>query len=175
MVWKRFSQGSPADKHLNEAEKHWRNHQNYLLKNDAYMATDACSEVIRLSQTAIQSDKQMGDAYVLLASALSSAASQYSREKYPDEFNFLHSRAAAVIQQWYVLTQSGSLTTKKKSIGEELWRKTVGEIKENEELPEREAIVLMNSCRRDLAASAVSPSSFREISDIIFSKLRPKR
>ncbi len=169
-MWKRFGQARSAGKLFNEAAEHWRRRQNFLLQGDDESAQKACADVVRLCQISIQSDQKEGDAYVLLANALLSAASEFSKYTNPDQHKFLWLNGAAVIQLWHSLPHRGYPITKNQAIGDGLWRITVDELKEEEGLTESEAINLMNSYKNRLATYAISPSSFEGIREIVCSK-----
>jgi hypothetical protein len=156
-----------ASKLFNEASDCWRQRQSFILTKDDEKAKKACLEVIRLCQLSIQKYEMKGDAYVLLSNALSVAADQTDRRIDQDRYEFLQSRAAAVLQQWYTLPHRDYPTTKNTAIGEQLWRMMVDEIKKDKSLSEEKAIALMELYKKSLAAETISPNSFEKIKVII--------
>lgn len=167
MVWKRFTQSRSAGMLFNKAADNWRRRQQYLLQGDDDNAQKACAEVVRLCQLTIQSDQKEGDAYVLLANALLSATSRFSKHTHPDQHKFLYLNGAAVIQLWHSLPHRGYPITKNQEIGDNLWRITVDEIKAYEGLSENEALDLMESYKNRLAHKSISPSCIDEITKVI--------
>lgn len=170
---KGFSQSRSANKLFNEANERWHQRQRLLLNGDEERARNACVEVVRLCQLAIEADQRMGDAYVLLANALSSASSHAPRDLDRERYEFLLSRAAAVIHFWYSLPHRGYPTTKNTAIGEQLWKITVDEVKECKALSEDAALALMNSYRDSLAAGTISPASFEKIQEVVLRTVSP--
>ena len=168
MFWKRFGQAQQASKLFKQANEYWQQHEHFPLEGDERSADETCIEVIRLCQLSIQKDRRTADAYVLLATALLSTASQFSRHQNRDHYEFLLSRAAAVIQQWYSLPYKGNLVSEDTAaIGERLWRITVDQIMQDKKLSESDTLALMYSYRNELAANTVSPASFPEIQKVI--------
>ena len=168
MFWKKFGQAQSANKLFNQASDHWRRRQQFLLQKDEAGAEQACLEVIRLCQLSIQSDEKMGDAYVLLSNALSVAASHTSGPSDPERYEFLQSRAAAVIHFWYSLPHRDYPITKNTAHGERLWRILVDEVRRDKSLPSDNAtIAVMESYRDNLAAETILPDSFDKIKAII--------
>jgi hypothetical protein len=168
MFWKRFGQTQRAGRLFNQASENWEQRQYFLLEGDKERATEASIEVIRLCQLSIQKDGRTADAYVLLATALLSSASQFSRRKNPDQYEFLLSRAAAVIHLWYSLPYKGNLISESTAaVGERLWRITVDQIMQDKKLSETDMVTLMYTYRNKLAANTISPASFPEIQKVI--------
>lgn len=169
MFWKKFRSALSAGKLFNQANGHWRRRQRFLLAGDDEGARQACIELVRLCQLAIQGDERMGDAYVLLANALTVAASHSPRHSDEERYEFLQSRAAAVIHLWYTLPHRGYPITKKTGteIGERLWRIMVDDISQDKSLSKDAAIALIESYRDSLAAETTSPGSFEKIRGMI--------
>jgi len=167
LFWKKFGQAQSANKLFNQASDHWRRRQQSLLQKDEAGAEQACLEVIRLCQLSIQSDEKMGDAYVLLSNALSVAASHTSMPSDPERYEFLQSRAAAVIHLWHSLPHRGYPITKNTAHGERLWRIIVDDLTRDKSLSEDAVIALMESYRDSLAAETILPDSFDKIKAII--------
>jgi hypothetical protein len=167
LSWKKFGETRSARRLFNQAADHWRRRQ-FLLKEDEAGAEQACLEVIRLCQLSIQSDEKMGDAYVLLSNALSVAASHTYVPSDLERYEFLQTRAAAVIHFWYTLPHRGYPITKDKTHGERLWRIIFDEVRRDKSLPSEDAATkLMESYRDSLAAEAILPDSFGKIKSII--------
>ena len=178
MLWNKFDQAQITDELFNEANEHWQRRQRFILEGGEGSAREAQAEVIQLCQLSIQRDERVGDAYVLLAKALLSAASQVSRYTDPDQYEFLQCRAIAVIHLWYSLPHRSYPVTKNTANGDRLWRMTVDQLMQDKALPENEAIALMDSYRDSLSAATISPTSFPEIEkailrDIPVPKLTP--
>ena len=167
MFWNRFDHAQTTDELFNQANEHWHQRQRFILEGDEESSREARAEVIRLCQISIQNDERVGDAYVLLANALFSAASQISRYTNPGQYEFLMSRAMAVIHFWYSLPHRSFPVTKKIALGDRLWRMTVDQFMQDKELPENEVIALMDRYRDSLAAETIPPSSFPEIQQVI--------
>lgn len=169
MFWKRFRSAQSAGKFFNQANEHWHQRQRFLLEGDEESERDACAEVIRLCQLSIQADQRSGDAYVLLANALTVATSHGPGRSDQERYEFLQSRAAAVIHLWYTLPHRGYPTTKinNTAIGERLWRIMVDDISQDKSLPEDATVALVESYRDNLAAETTSPDSFEKIKGII--------
>lgn len=173
LFWKGFNRSRCAGKLLNEANDRWQQRQRFLLSGDEEQAQRACVEVIRLCQLSIEADQRMGDAYVLLANALSSASSHGPGNLGSERYEVLLSTAAAVIHLWYSLPHRGSHTTKNTAIGEQLWRVIFDEVKEHQALAEDASLALMDSYRDSLAAETISPASFAEIQGVIVRTAAP--
>jgi hypothetical protein len=163
----RKTQPRSAYKLFNYANERWHQRQRFLLDGDEEKARKACVEVIRLCQLSIEADRRIGDAYVMLANALSVAASRVPRNLDRESYEFLLSRAAAVIHFWYSLPHRGYPTTKNTAIAEQLWRSIFDGVKEHKALPEDAALALMNSYRDSFAADTISTSSFDELERVI--------
>ena len=164
MFWKKFGETRSAGRLFNQAADYWHRRQLFLLKEDEVGAEQACLEVIRLCQLSIQSDAKMGDAYVLLSNALSVAASHTNVPSDLERYEFLQTRAAAVIHFWYTLPHRGYPITKDKNHGEQLWRIIFNEIIRDKSLPSEDAAIkLMESYRGSLAAETISPNSLDKI------------
>jgi hypothetical protein len=163
-----------AHKLFNQANERWHQRQRFLLDGDEEQATNACAEVIRLCQLSIEADQRMGDAYIMLANALSVAASRVPRKVDAEPYEFLLSRAAAVIHCWYLLPHRGYPTTNNTAIGEQLWRDIFDEVKDYYALTEDAAQVLMGSYRDSLAAEVISHAGFQEIQGVIMQQLFEK-
>lgn len=169
LFWKRFGRAQSAGKLFNQANEHWHRRQRLLRDGDDEGARKACLETIRLCQLSIQGDERMGDAYVLLANALTVAASHDPGHSDQERYEFLQSRAAAVIHLWYTLPHRGYPTTKinNTAIGERLWRIMVDDISQDKSLPEDATVALVESYRDNLAAETTSPDSFEKIQELI--------
>lgn len=167
MFWKGFSQTRSAGKLFNEANKHWAKAGGSLKLKDEGNLRSELVEVIRLCQLSIQTDKQNGDSYVLLADALLLAALSSPRDSDPERYGFLLTRAAAVIHLWYSLPHRGYPITKNTKRAEQLWRTILDTVKEENALSEDAAVVLMDSYRNDLAQETISPTSFADIKNAI--------
>jgi len=168
LFWKRFGQARSAGKLFNEATKHWVKMRSYFFVDEAKVCTEL-SEVIRLCQLSIERDERMGDAYVLLANALTSAASHGLGRSDQERYEFLQSRAAAVIHFWYTLPHRGYPITKRNTtvIGERLWRIMVDDISQDKSLPKNAVLTLMDSWRDSLATDTISLGSFQHIQEQI--------
>ena len=162
-------QARSAGKLFNQASDHWRLRQRSLLVGDNESARQACIEVVRLCQLSIQRDEREGNAYVLLSNALTSAESEGPGRSDRERYEFLQSRAAAVIHLWYTQPYRGYPITKKTTtkIGERLWGIIVDEISQDKSLSENATISLIESYRDSLATDTISPDSFKEIEAII--------
>ena len=166
-MWKKFKQARSANELFNQASEQWRRRQRFMVKGDEESERGACAEVIRLCQLSIQTDERMGDAYVLLANVLTVAASHGPGRSDQERYEFLQSRASAVIHFWYTLPHRGYPITKNTAIGERLWGIMVDDISQDKSLFEDAAIALMESYRDNLATETTSPESFEEIKGII--------
>lgn len=168
MFWKRFTEARSATKFFDEATKHWVKTRSYFFVDEAKVCTEL-SEVIRLCQLSIQADQRSGNAYVLLANALTSAASHGPGRSDQERYEFLQSRAAAVIYLWYTLPHRGYPITSKnnETIGERLLGIIVDEISQDKALSEHATMSLVKSFRDSLAAETISPDSYKEIQEMI--------
>jgi hypothetical protein len=176
MFWKKIGQVHSASKLFTQANEYWQRRKSLLLQQDDNGAKQSCAEVIRLCQLALQSDKQMGNAYILLANALLSEASELSKSTYPEKYEFLFMRGVAVIQQWYSLPHRGYPITKNPEIGEWLWKTTLDQLMQDKRFPENEAIKRMNLYRDNHALNTMSPTSYPEIQKIVLGdKPLPKK
>ena len=168
MFWKKFGQAQSANKLFNQASDHWRRRQQFLLQKDEANAEQSCLEVIRLCQLSIQSDEKMGDAYVLLSNALSVAAAHSPGSSDLERYDFLQSRAAAIIHYWYCLPHRGYPITKNAAHGERLWEILVDEVRRDRSLPSKDATVaLMESYRDSLATETISANSFDKVGAVV--------
>jgi len=167
LFWKKFRQVQSANKLFKQANEQWRRHPYFLLQGDEESEREACAEVVRLCQLSIQTDERMGDAFVLLANALTVAASHGPGHLEQERHEFLQSRAAAVIHFWYTLPHRGYPITKNTAIGERLWRIMVDDISQDKSLSKDATIALIESYRDSLAAETTSPDSFEKIKGVI--------
>ena len=169
MFWKKFRSALSAGKLFNQANEHWRRRQQLLTVGDDKGARQACSEVIRLCQLAIRSDEKMGDAYVMLANALTVAASDVLGQSDRERYDNLQSMAAAVIHYWYTLPHRGYPITKKSGleIGERLWEIIIDELSRDKSLTREDTILLVEAYRDSMASELISPESFEEIQETI--------
>jgi hypothetical protein len=165
---KRFKQAHNAGKYFNQANEYWREAKQYVLDGKQKCADESLVEVIRFCQLALECDERTGDAYILLSNALMNLASQMSEEAKSRWYEFLLSRAAAVIHLWHSLPYRNYPISKNAKIGEQLWRKTIQEIIQTKSISESNALSLLDSYRDSLAAESISPRSFERIKGIIF-------
>lgn len=167
MFWKKFKQAQSANELFNQASEQWRRRQRFMGEGDEERERAACVEVMRLCQLSIQADERMGDAYVLLANALTVAASHGSGRLDKERYEFLQSRAAAIIHFWYTLPHREYPITKNTAIGERLWRIMVDDISQDKSLSKDAVIELIESYRDSLSGEAISPGSFEKIRGMI--------
>ncbi len=161
-----------SEKLFNQANEHWHRHQSFLLDGNDERATEACVEVVRLCQQAISASPKNGDAYVLLANALISGAYRCNLPLDQKRYEFLLTRAAAVIHFWYCLPHRGYPITRNKEIGERLWRSILEQLMYDKALTENPVIALMSSYKDNFAAEAISPSSFLQIREIVLQTVK---
>ena len=119
--------GKSASGLLNEAYDHYRKLR--YLPGHTRRSAQELTEIVRLCQIAIDKDPRLGDAHVLLANALSLAASEW-RLKDDETYEFLISRAAGVIHLWATEPIKDFPLTKNRQIGLELWTSMAKEISE---------------------------------------------
>ena len=109
----------------------------------------------------------MGDAYILLANTLMNLANQIFEQAESSHYEFLLSRAAAVIHFWHSLPYRNYPISKNAKIGEHLWGKAVQEIIQDKSVSELTALALLDSYRDSLAAETISPKSFENLKEVI--------
>lgn len=124
--------GKSADGLFNEATDHYRK-LRYLFDDRRRFAQEV-AEIVRLCQIAIDKNPRLGDAYVLLANALSLAALKW-RFKDDDTYEFLISRAAGVIHLWATEPIKEFPLTKNKEIALQLWTGIAERISELKKQP----------------------------------------
>ena len=165
MFWKSYKSARDSGELFNRANENWRRRQQLLTAGDDEGARQVCSEVIRLCQLAIRSDEKMGDAYVMLANALTVAASDALGQSDRERYDNLQSMAAAVIHYWYTLPHRGYPITKKTGleIGERLWMIITDELSKDKSLTREDTILLVGAYRDSMASDLLSPESFEEI------------
>ena len=168
MFSKRFKQAHEAGKYFNQANEYWRKAKQYVLKGKQKRADESLVEVIRCCQLAIECDERTGDAYILLSNALMNLASQMTERADSGQHEFMLSRAAAVIHLWHSLPYRNYPISKNAKIGEQLWRRIIQEIIQNQAMSESAALSLLDSYRDSLADESISPQSFEKIKRIIF-------
>lgn len=167
MSLKQFRKAHDASRYFNKANGHWREAKQDVLEGKQRSANESLAEVIRYCQLAIEADERIGDAYILLANALMNLANQVSEQTETSEFEFLLSRAAAVIHLWHSLPYRRYPISKNWEIGEQLWTKAIQKLRHDKSLSETTALSLLGSYRDNLATDIVSPRSFEEIEVII--------
>jgi hypothetical protein len=160
LIWKRFNQAHKAGRYFNQANEYWSQAKQYVLNDKLKHANESLIEVVRLCQLAIESDKRIGNAYILLANALMNLARQIPEQEKPVLHDYLLSRAAAVIHLWHSLPYRNYPISKNAGIGEQIWIATVKEISNSKSLSEAAAISLLDSFIDSLATEAISPESF---------------
>lgn len=168
MFSKRFKQAHEAGKYFNQANEYWRKAKQYVLKGKQKRADESLVEVIRCCQLAIECDERTGDAYILLSNGLINLAGQMTEQADSGQHEFMLSRAAAVIHLWHSLPYRNYPISKNAKIGEQLWRKIIQEIIQNQSMSESAALSLLDSYRDSLADESISPKSFKKIKRIIF-------
>lgn len=111
--------GSPKNHPFNQATEYYRNLRNYESGSPQYV--NAILEIIRLCRMAIQSNKNDGDAHVLLSNAyFLSALSCTFQKGYP----YFLARAAATIQA----TRQGNMYIKERQIAEKMYNGVVEQL-----------------------------------------------
>ncbi|MFC1955000.1 hypothetical protein ACFLWZ_00410 [Chloroflexota bacterium] len=171
MFWKKFGQVHSASKLFAQANEYWREAKQYVLEGKQKSADESLVEIIRFCQLAIESDERMGDAYILLANALMNLANQIS-ERDSSQYDFLQSRAAAVIHFWHNLPYRNYPISKNAEIGERLWSKVAQELTYDKSLSE--PTTLLDSYRDSLAAETILPTSFEKIKEILRTPSSPR-
>lgn len=168
MFWKRFRQAQSAGTLFKQANEHWRKMQAYVEIDESRLC-DELAQVVYFCQQAIHQDSKCGDAYILLANALTSAASHGPSQSNLERYEFLQSRAAATIHLWYTLPhRSYPITTGNNTkLGDSLWDMIVGDICHDKNLQRNAAISLIESYRDTLAAHTISPDSYEAIYSMI--------
>ena len=151
-------------KRLGEAYKHLWQKQDYILRGDDQGVKEECLEIIRLCQLCIQTNREDGDAYVLLADALIGCALLVRNEANLDVYEFLMGCGAAVISLWDSFPDSKYSSAEGNRLGERLLRVTIAELMFDREQTEEEVIGFMTMAKgRELSAIVTSPESFENI------------
>ena len=156
--------GSPKNHPFNQATEHFRNLRYY--ENGSPQYVNAILEIIRLCRMAIQSNKNDGDAHVLLANAYFLAALGCTFQKgYP----YFLARAAAAIQA----TRQGSMYIKERQIAEKMYGGVIEQLSTQmpdwvegvEHLPKD-----MNQLQKLYYDAAVNSSSLDEMKTLLTSE-----
>ncbi|MFQ6000251.1 MAG: tetratricopeptide repeat protein [Anaerolineae bacterium] len=161
------ARGPSASGLFNEAADRYRKLR--YLYGDEQRFLDELAKIIQLCQLAIDKDEKHGDSYILLANALSLAA---SRHRFRDESNyeFLISRAAAVIDLWASSPYTGFPSCKNPQIGRTLQQSIFNEIQEWRKLNPEQTQKLVDSYRLEFGYEAISPLSYPEIVATVIGK-----
>lgn len=154
--------GKSADGLFNEATDHYRK-LRYLFDHKRRFAQEL-AEIVRLCQMAIDKEPRLGDAYVLLANALSLAAFEW-RFKDDETYEFLISRAAGVIHLWATEPIKEFPLTKPetKQIALQLWNGIAERISELKKQPFRSVEEQMVVYRDTLSQEALSVLNYEMI------------
>lgn len=152
--------GKSADGLFNEATDHYRK-LRYLFDDRRRFAQEV-AEIVRLCQIAIDKNPRLGDAYVLLANALSLAALKW-RFKNDDTYEFLISRAAGVIHFWATEPIKEFPLTKNKEIALQLWPGIAERISELKKQPSQSIEEQMTVCRDTVGRETLSVLNYEMI------------
>ena len=152
--------GKSADGLFNEATDHYRK-LRYLFDDRRRFAQEV-AEIVRLCQIAIDKNPRLGDAFVLLANALSLAALKW-RFKDDDTYEFLISRAAGVIHLWATEPIKEYPLTKNKEIALQLWTGIAERISELKKQPLQSIEEQMTVCRDTVGRETLSVLNYEMI------------
>jgi tetratricopeptide (TPR) repeat protein len=152
--------GKSADGLFNEATDHYRK-LRYLFDDRKRFAQEL-AEIVRLCQMAIDKEPRLGDAYVLLANALSLAAFEWRVKDY-ETYEFLISRAAGVIHLWATEPIKDFPLTKNKQIALQLWDGIAERISELKKQPMQSVEEQMIVCRDTVGREALCVLDYEPI------------
>ncbi|HAL60951.1 MAG TPA: hypothetical protein DCP08_00905 [Chloroflexi bacterium] len=152
--------GKSADGLFNEATDHYRK-LRYLFDDRRRFAQEL-AEIVRLCQIAIDKNPRLGDAYVLLANALSLAALKW-RFKDDDTYEFLISRAAGVIHLWATEPIKEYPLAQNKEIALQLWSGIAERISELKKQPLQSIEEQMTVCRDTVGRETLSVLNYEMI------------
>jgi superkiller protein 3 len=176
MFWKRAKGAHSSVQHFNQAADAWKKADRVFRRGRTRELDQLLVEVVQHCQLSLEADNRSGDAYVLLADALLCAA--VSGESSPDDerYRYLTSRAAAVIGFWNDSPFKTYPFAKGKNAARgarvyELLRNIVAA--EARGSTTHDADQTMKELASQLMPHVVSPSSFREIAQVIFAESRP--
>ena len=157
---------APTQSHFNEAVGHF--YRLRYLMGEPKAARRELLEVIRLCQLAIAETPRLGDAYVMLAHALSMAADEMGGVDNADGRYFLL-RAAAVIQHW----RHGSFHTKNEAVGLQMLDSIRGQLLRAKCCREEGLERTMESLRRTALSDTLRPESYTKMQAMLTSAKPP--